>query len=656
MRVVSAAIAAFLCAQCVSAGAPITFGFSAGITSDMVLQRAPAKAAVYGIAPQGAEVSIAVAGDDSYTVQAETLNGAFKAFLHPAKAGGVYTITATCTSGCTDEHPQTLERVTFGDVFFCSGQSNMQVPVAKTFSHNSSAIAVLSKGKYGNIRFYQVSQGSNNTPQYVTQPHGTWYNVTYAAGLLKETDNVGRNYGGPYQSFSAACMYFAMNLVDLTDESVPFGMMESAVGGTLIEAWVDNSTYSSCASPDSPNHSNLYYSMVAPFVNMTVNGFIWYQGENNVGGDPGNAETGVGYSCFQVAIVELWRQVWSAVSGTTNPLASFGIVSLAAGGAEGHQPHMSHFRWAQTGNYGVLPNEKMPNTYLAHAYDIGDPWAIGGLGTHNCTNPDPTQWAPDCIQWNISDWAPALRPMFPLALLHDEGMLLNAPIHPRLKWPVGRRLATAYKNLMLGGTDTYTGPTLAGCTLDTAAETVAIRYNTTLLRNDKIMLQPFNGTGVTDSQSMMVCTGAYPGANASSCACSQWGNVNGTPHCDVGPSDLYRPSAEELAKGDTTGPIRGSFKPNEMWQSAPLRLTGTNTVEIDLKAVNTTGGVFAVKYAWMDTLDFCCADARFQEGYLACTPGACPIMTDKTNLPGNQFFATLENNKCKCLAPATCDN
>ena len=396
MHAMAVAVAALLCVQC-NAGKPTpAFTFSSGFSSDMVLQRKPAKAAVYGTVPEGnVSVSVAVSGTDSYTVEAAVFDGAFKAFLQPAAAGGDYTITATCTAGCnSSDVPLVLSRVTFGDVFFCSGQSNMQVPVAKSFSHNTTAEAIAG-GRYGNIRFFEFNGASSYTPEYTNRGGGSWYNVTYASA---QPDEENRKFGNPYQSFSAACMYFAMNLVDMTDESVPFGVIESAVGGTQIEAWVDNSTYASCTDPDSPNHSGLYYGMVAPFVNMSVNGFVWYQGENNVGGNPGSSATGAGYGCFQVAIVELWRQVWSAVPGTTDPLASFGIVSLAAGGAEGHQPHMSHFRWAQTGNYGVLPNEKMPNTYLAHAYDIGDPWAMKGLGTHNCSNPDPTLWGPDCIQ------------------------------------------------------------------------------------------------------------------------------------------------------------------------------------------------------------------------------------------------------------------
>ena len=72
-------------------------------------------------------------------------------------------------------------------------------------------------------------------------------------------------------------------------------------------------------------------------------------------------------------MVDLWRKTWSAVSGTTDPLAPFGIVTLASGGSEGGAD-IGGMRWSQTANYGVNPNPAMPATFVAQAYDIGDPF------------------------------------------------------------------------------------------------------------------------------------------------------------------------------------------------------------------------------------------------------------------------------------------
>ena len=48
-------------------------------------------------------------------------------------------------------------------------------------------------------------------------------------------------------------------------------------------------------------------------------------------------------------------------------------MTLASGGSEGGTD-IGGMRWSQTANYGTLPNAEMPNTFLAHAYDLGDPW------------------------------------------------------------------------------------------------------------------------------------------------------------------------------------------------------------------------------------------------------------------------------------------
>jgi hypothetical protein len=66
--------------------------------------------------------------------------------------------------------------------------------------------------------------------------------------------------------------------------------------------------------------------------------------------------------------------VWSATPGTTEPLAPFGVATLAAGGSEGNAAHMAAMRWAQQANYGQWDNPALPNSFGAQLYDLGDPW------------------------------------------------------------------------------------------------------------------------------------------------------------------------------------------------------------------------------------------------------------------------------------------
>jgi hypothetical protein len=108
----------------VSGSAVPNFSLSAGFSSDMVLQRAPAKAALFGFG--AGMVSVTVKGTDgsgsavSYTVSTQAnAENIWKVFLKPADKGGDYTISAL-----NSESTVVLERVTFGDIYLCSGQSN----------------------------------------------------------------------------------------------------------------------------------------------------------------------------------------------------------------------------------------------------------------------------------------------------------------------------------------------------------------------------------------------------------------------------------------------------------------------------------------------------------------------------------------------------
>jgi hypothetical protein len=125
---------------------PTGTSFAGVFTDHAVLQRAPAKAAVFGVVigdkgelgsmgAVGVAVTVqASGGADAYTVQAEHIDvvnstyARWKAFLKPSPAGGEYSISAKC-SGCTNTTVKTLTDVTFGDIWFCSGQSNSKASV-----------------------------------------------------------------------------------------------------------------------------------------------------------------------------------------------------------------------------------------------------------------------------------------------------------------------------------------------------------------------------------------------------------------------------------------------------------------------------------------------------------------------------------------------
>lgn len=86
------------------------------------------------------------------------------------------------------------------------------------------------------------------------------------------------------------------------------------------------------------------------------------------------------------AMIASWREHWSAEPHTTDPVAPFGLVTIPDSGSEGGSD-LGAFRLAQTGSYGVLPNVAMPNTFLAQAFDLDDPWGDKTCYGFGCCNP-----------------------------------------------------------------------------------------------------------------------------------------------------------------------------------------------------------------------------------------------------------------------------
>ena len=144
--------------------------FNESFGSSMVLQQAPASACVYGLLGEGgtaATVTLSSALGARRSVAATVNGSGWKACLPPHAAGGDYNVSARC-EGCTVPGVATLEHVTFGDVWYCGGQSNMALKMLHTFSRNVSRDKVLA-GAYANIRIHGLHSNQLNP----TQPWST---------------------------------------------------------------------------------------------------------------------------------------------------------------------------------------------------------------------------------------------------------------------------------------------------------------------------------------------------------------------------------------------------------------------------------------------------------------------------------------------------
>jgi len=561
----------------------------------------------------------------------------WKVLLWPMPGGGNYTITAKCLVGCSSCQTASITNVTFGDVWYCSGQSNMWLPLLYTFSRNES-IAKIKDGKYSNIR---IMAGSSGNAPYGSDEH---FNPGYGRKggsnpwmMAQQAVEEER-----FEGFGATCWYFAERLVDLGITKTPIGLANTAIGGQRIEEYSSNSSLHMCTQRVGEDSqywdAQLFATQVLPFVDMTLKGWLWYQGEANMIGIKGNSIANVGYGCEIRQLIQGWRRVWSEVNGTTDPLAPFGIVTLASSGmpSVGGGRNMGAMRHAQTANYGVLPNPVLPNTFLAQAYDLDDEWGPAA-------GPCLLRWS--CCDFKNSRFNPKTcnetqATKCKNACAAAAGTISQGAIHPRSKKQVGDRLGTAAFNTVYGGTGAFTGPTLQGCTL--YKDFLEIHFNSTLLQGDKLTLQKIPPTHKFPSRRAPIAGGSQlyiqtdanhfcmealpcPDDPKKQC-CSSW----------AGGSDTYT-NATSLDNG---------------WTMLNFTLASKTSIKVDLSTLNNAVPT-AVRYAWgiLDCCDYSDPELYVSHGCIA----ACPIMSS-SNLPANPFQAKIVSGKCQCLAPQVCSS
>jgi len=297
--------------------------FASGLGSGMVLQQAPARAALYGSVPAGSPAAAAVsvsfnATDGSgfakvYSTTAAA-DGTWKVLLDARPGGGSYAARADCAS-CAGggKSSNTLTDIVFGDVFFCSGQSNMWLPLWFTFERNETT-ARTAAGAYDNLRLWRGGLGKLGAPTSSgnwVAPAGPEPGSDGGDALTNQwrhpKDLLAPNFirdGEPWLwEFPSTCFYAAAYLTDMMAAAgmtpPAMGLMTVPVGGTMIEEWSSPETQAKvknvtcmCSGNGCPNYdplgpacvgnSAMWFGNTQPFVNITIKMHLYYQGENNL--------------------------------------------------------------------------------------------------------------------------------------------------------------------------------------------------------------------------------------------------------------------------------------------------------------------------------------------------------------------------------------
>lgn len=257
-------------------------------SDNMVLQQ-QSKVAIWGWTDAKTEVSVETSWNNkSYTVKSDR-DGKWKVMVETPAAGGPYEITVS------DGTPLSIKNVMIGEVWLCSGQSNMEMPM-KGFPGQpvlGSNMDIL-KSKNNDIRLISVPRSSKTVPQDNFQ--GAWKPANPES----------------VSNFSATAYYFGKLMQQML--GVPVGLIDVSYGGSCVQAWMSRNTAVSFEDKQVPGPGDtipvpnrtptvLFNGMLHPVIGYGIKGCIWYQGETNYM-EPDRYE-----ELFPTMVKE-WRSLW----------------------------------------------------------------------------------------------------------------------------------------------------------------------------------------------------------------------------------------------------------------------------------------------------------------------------------------------------------
>ena len=334
----------------------------AGIFGDgMVLQR-ESDAAIWGWAKPDAEVRIKASWQDQATEVTADADGKWKTTINTPAAGGPFTLAVE-----SGEQKKAFKNILSGEVWICSGQSNMQWKL-RGFGVDYFKEDV-QKANHPNIRYCEVPR------QIALQPQDDqklrWQTCTPKTAL----------------NFSAVAYFFGDKLREELD--VPIGLISTGWGGSTAEAWMNPDVVKE-QFPHLKNVINgyddlikkygvsftdnkkvlkeakgvtqkipavLYNGMLRPIIPFSCRGVIWYQGEANV-------ERPLQYRKLFPSLIKNWRQDWGKAD------LPFYYVQLAPFRYRSEPLPIALLREAQFQTLAV------PNTAMVVTMDVGNPNSI----------------------------------------------------------------------------------------------------------------------------------------------------------------------------------------------------------------------------------------------------------------------------------------
>jgi sialate O-acetylesterase len=345
-----------------------------GLFSDHMVLQQGMRVPVWGWANEGEKVTVAFRGKK---VSTTARKGKWMVRLPSQKAGGPDTLTIQ------GDNQIDVHNVVVGEVWICSGQSNMEWPLSGSFESEKDIAASADP----NIRLFTAPRLKADAP--VDDVKANWQKC--------DPNTVGK--------FSAVAYYFGRDLQKA--RGVPVGLIHTSWGGSPAEVWIrevvlatnpgyKNAILESYAGqlekyqaelvkwereaedlkkegkqpaarkPSSPwKPAELYNGMIGPLIPYAIKGAIWYQGESNAG-------RAWQYRTLFPDLIRNWRQDWGQGDFTflavqlapfdRNKKRSLEAITAAPGDSD----------WAELREAQLLATKVLPKVGLAVITDVGD--------------------------------------------------------------------------------------------------------------------------------------------------------------------------------------------------------------------------------------------------------------------------------------------
>ncbi len=264
-------------------------------TDHAVLQR-ETTVPVWGWGQPGAKVEVTGSWNGVKAVAKVADDGSWSVILPTAQAGGPYTLSVK-----SGKEALTVNDIALGEVWICSGQSNMEMPIQGFgFQEIEGATeAILAAPETAvQVRVFDIKTPKKTSPEKDVDAHWAY------------TD------GAVTAQTSAVGYFFARRLTKSL--GVPVGIIVNAWGGSRIEPWMTNDMINASGitaedrkaidaieeKPDRwPETPELIWNgRVAPIVGYAAKGILWYQGCSNIGQNC--------YDKLQAQMVRSWRAAW----------------------------------------------------------------------------------------------------------------------------------------------------------------------------------------------------------------------------------------------------------------------------------------------------------------------------------------------------------